>query len=79
MSVFPDINHVMRLMDQRNRRAIEIADQISIGEKRNCFLALRSQDKDIRPSLMFLPLGITVGELVVSQIISTNGDRVRKE
>ena len=79
LSAFPDINQVMLLIDRRNRRAIAKADKISIGEKRNCFLALRSQEQDIHPSSMFLPLGITVGELVVSQVISTNSERVRKD
>jgi hypothetical protein len=79
LSGFPDQEQLLRLMDKRNRCAIAKADQISIGEKRNCFLALRLQDSDIHPSSMFSPLGITVGELVVSQVLSTGTDRVRKD
>jgi hypothetical protein len=50
---------------------------MSIGAKRNCFLALRSEEQEIHPSSIFMPLGITVGELAVSQVLFTS-DKERK-
>ena len=78
LSGFPSTEQVLRLIDRRNRTAILKADQISIGVKRNCFLAMRSIEHDIHPSVMFIPLGITVGELVVSQVLSTATEKFRK-
>ena len=78
LSKFPDRSQLMNLIDQRNRRAIAQAERVSIGEIRNCFVALRSQQDDIETSAVFLPMGITVGELVLSQILFKGGDRVRK-
>ena len=78
LSSFPDHMEVARLIDIRNRRAIAKADRITIGEKRNCFLALRLHEQCIQSSNVFLPLGITVGELVLSQVLATNSERERK-
>lgn len=78
LSTFPDHTELARLIDIRNRRAIAKADRITIGEKRNCFLALRLHEQCIQSSSVFIPLGITVGELVLSQVLATHSERDRK-
>jgi hypothetical protein len=69
---FPSSEQCMHLIDQRNRSAVLQTNQIGIGVKRNCFLALRSGESEIDPSSVFMPLGITVGELAVAQVLFTN-------
>ena len=77
LSTFPSTDERGRLIDRRNREAIRQTNCMSIGAKRNCFLALRSEEQEIHPSSIFMPLGITVGELAVSQVLFTS-DKERK-
>lgn len=71
LSTFPSYQDIMQMIHKRNRRTILMADMMSISEKRNCFLALRQENDVIKPSSVFFPIGITVGELALSQVLMT--------
>ncbi len=69
LSQFPGLKTRMSLLTKSAKKGIINADKLGISEKRQCFLALRQRKDQIYPSLVFLPVGITVGQLVTSQVI----------
>lgn len=72
LSKFPSKEECMDLVDRRNRAKLHGTTKMAIGDKRSCFLALRSEESQIIPSMVFMPLGITVGELAVAQVMFAN-------
>ncbi len=68
---FPSKSQRMRHIGERSIATVLKVEQLSIGDKRNCFLALRSHAGEIFTYAVFVPLDITVGELAFSQVISS--------
>jgi len=63
-------------MRSRLESALYASDALSIGDKRNCFSALRNADTNIDPKSILIPLGVTVGELALAQVLHS-ADRNR--
>lgn len=79
LSNFPGRLQRMQHIGDKNLAAIFKVDSLSIAERRNCFLALRSHSSEILTAAVFVPLGVTVGELAFAQVLSSNSSRSTHE